>query len=70
VTPAAGKAAPAHPALPSAASECYRPGDSGYRRITVALFAAGVATFALLYSTQALLPVLARAFSLSAAQST
>ncbi len=36
----------------------------------MALFAAGVATFALLYSTQALLPVLARAFSLSAGQST
>lgn len=70
MTPAAGIAAPPIPALPSAASECYRPGDPGYRRITVALFAAGVATFALLYSTQALLPVLARAFSLSAAQST
>ena len=36
----------------------------------MALFAAGVATFALLYSTQALLPELTRAFSLSAAQST
>ena len=70
MTPAAGKAAPAIPALPSAASDCYRPGDPGYRRIAVALFAAGLATFALLYSTQALLPVLARAFSLSAAQST
>ena len=82
MTPAAGKAASAIPALPSAApsaappaappaaSERYRPGDPGYRRITVALSAAGVATFALLYSTQALLPVLARAFSLSAAQST
>ena len=70
MTPAACKAAPAIPALPSAASECYRPGDPGYRRIAVALFAAGVATFALLYSTLALLPVLARAFSLSAAQST
>jgi MFS transporter, YNFM family, putative membrane transport protein len=70
VTPAAAEAAPARPALPPAGIECYRPGDPGYRRITVALFAAGVATFALLYSTQALLPVLARAFSLSAAQST
>jgi YNFM family putative membrane transporter len=36
----------------------------------VALLAAGVATFALLYSTQALLPELTRAFSVSAAQST
>ncbi len=50
--------------------EGYRAGDPQYRRIAVALFAAGVATFALLYSTQALLPVLARAFSLSAGQST
>jgi YNFM family putative membrane transporter len=48
----------------------YRIGESGYRRITVALSAAGVATFALLYSTQALLPELARVFSVSAAQST
>jgi len=50
--------------------EGYRVGEPGYRRITVALFAAGVATFALLYSTQALLPDLARAFGISAAQST
>ncbi len=48
----------------------YRTGEPGYRRIAVALFAAGVATFALLYSTQALLPALARSFSVSAAQST
>ena len=48
----------------------YRAGQPGYRRIAVALFAAGVATFALLYSTQALLPELARSFSVSAAQST
>jgi MFS transporter, YNFM family, putative membrane transport protein len=36
----------------------------------MALFAAGVATFALLYSAQALLPEFARAFGVSAAQST
>jgi MFS transporter, YNFM family, putative membrane transport protein len=48
----------------------YRVGEAGYRRITVALFAAGVATFALLYSTQALLPELARAFAVSATAST
>jgi YNFM family putative membrane transporter len=48
----------------------YRVGETGYRRIVVALFAAGVATFALLYSTQALLPELARSFSVSAASST
>jgi YNFM family putative membrane transporter len=32
------------------------PGSSGYRRMSLALFAAGLAAFALLYSTQALLP--------------
>ncbi|MEU5208075.1 MFS transporter [Streptomyces sp. NPDC020742] len=35
-----------------------RPGGPGYRRMSLALFAAGVATFALLYSTQALLPAI------------
>ncbi|GGU09925.1 MFS transporter [Streptomyces violascens] len=34
------------------------PGAAGYRRMSFALFAAGVATFALLYSTQALLPLI------------
>src|ERR1700722_13304352 len=55
---------------PTTGYEGYRAGQPGYRRIAVALFAAGVATFALLYSTQALLPVLARSFDLSAGQST
>src|SRR3954447_2667064 len=58
------------PAVPTEPSTGYRVGEPGYRRIAVALFAAGVATFALLYSTQALLPELARAFSISATQST
>jgi len=44
--------------------------DPGYRRIIAALFAAGVGTFALLYSAQALLPEFARSFSITAAQST
>jgi YNFM family putative membrane transporter len=48
----------------------YQVGEAGYRRITVALFAAGVATFALIYSTQALLPEFPRVFSITAAQST
>ena len=48
----------------------YRVGERGYRRISIALFVAGVATFALLYSTQALLPEFPRAFDVSAAQST
>ncbi|MEU8820289.1 MFS transporter [Actinoplanes sp. NPDC048796] len=47
----------------------YRAGTPGYRRICLTLFAAGVATFALLYSTQALLPNLAVAFGVTPAQS-
>jgi MFS transporter, YNFM family, putative membrane transport protein len=47
----------------------HRLGDAGFRRISVALFAAGLATFALLYSTQPLLPELASAFGVTAAQS-
>ncbi|MEV4343022.1 MFS transporter [Actinoplanes sp. NPDC049596] len=47
----------------------YRAGTPGYRRIVLALFAAGVATFALLYSTQALLPDLSAAFGVTPAQS-
>ncbi|WP_432944396.1 MFS transporter [Kribbella sp. CA-253562] len=47
----------------------HRPGSAGYRRLSVALFAAGLATFAMLYSTQPLLPELATAFDVSAGQS-
>ncbi len=58
------------PATPPTRWEGYRVGEAGYRRITVALFAAGVTTFALVYSTQALLPEFTREFSVSATQST
>ena len=47
----------------------YRPGEAGYRRLSVALFAAGVATFAMLYSTQPLLSELSRDFQVSPAES-
>jgi YNFM family putative membrane transporter len=47
----------------------YRQGDAGFRRLAAALFAAGLGTFALLYSTQALLPVLGRDFAVSPAMS-
>jgi YNFM family putative membrane transporter len=47
----------------------YRSSDAGFRRLAAALFAAGLGTFALLYSTQALLPVLARDFHVSPAMS-
>ncbi|MEU9982827.1 MFS transporter [Streptomyces sp. NPDC050856] len=42
------------------------PRRPGYRRMSFALFAAGVATFALLYSTQALLPAVSAGFGVSA----
>ncbi|MEO3937133.1 MFS transporter [Dermatophilaceae bacterium Soc4.6] len=47
----------------------HRPGSAPYRRLTLALFAAGLATFAALYSTQAVLPDLAHDFGLSPAAS-
>lgn len=47
----------------------YLPGSVGYRRLSAALFAAGLATFAMLYSTQALLPELSSAFQVSPGQS-
>lgn len=46
------------------------PGDPQYRRITVALFLAGLATFALVYCTQPLLPLLAHDFEVTPAVST
>lgn len=52
----------------SAASERLEPGRPGYRRMSFALFAAGVATFALLYSTQALLPAVSASFGATAGQ--
>ncbi|GAA1488919.1 MFS transporter [Brachybacterium sacelli] len=48
----------------------YRTDDPEYRRITLALFFAGIATFATLYSTQALLPELAAAFAVTPGQAT
>ena len=44
-------------------------GSPAYRRINLALFLAGFATFSLLYCTQPLLPVLARDFAVSPAVS-
>lgn len=64
------QAGPHSGGVPPTIDEGYRVGDAGYRRVTIALFVAGVATFALIYSTQALLPELSRAFAVSAAQST
>ncbi|WP_078901239.1 MFS transporter [Actinacidiphila yeochonensis] len=48
--------------------ERLRAGTPEYRRAILALFAAGLATFALLYSTQALLPALSSGLHLSPAR--
>ncbi|TVL90187.1 MFS transporter [Streptomyces sp. SAJ15] len=55
---------------PSSASSAGRlqPGEPGYRRMSFALFAAGVAAFALLYSTQALLPAISADLGVTADQ--
>ena len=48
-------------------TERLRYGDPGMRRVRLGLFAAGLATFALLYVPQPLLPLLSRAFGASPA---
>ncbi|MFF2699055.1 MFS transporter [Streptomyces cyaneofuscatus] len=55
-------------AAASAATERLEPGRPGYRKMSFALFAAGVAAFALLYSTQALLPAISASYGVSAGQ--
>ncbi|MFB7865345.1 MULTISPECIES: MFS transporter [unclassified Streptomyces] len=50
----------------SSADSRLAPGAPGYRRMSLALFAAGVAAFALLYSTQALLPAVSAEFGATA----
>jgi MFS transporter, YNFM family, putative membrane transport protein len=63
-TPAAA-AAPDGPGGPGT-PEPLAPGRPGYRRMSFALFAAGVAAFALLYSTQAVLPAISADLGVSA----
>ena len=48
----------------------HRPGEPAYRRITLCLFLAGLATFALLYVPQPLLPELSAQFQVPAASVT
>ncbi|MFF0158962.1 MFS transporter [Streptomyces sp. NPDC005263] len=57
-------AAPSAPVVDSRMA----PGGPGYRRMSFALFLAGVATFALLYSTQALLPLISGEFGVAASE--
>jgi YNFM family putative membrane transporter len=53
---------------PSGAARArFRSGDAGLRRVSFAFFLAGMATFTLLYETQALLPLLSRSFGASPA---
>ncbi|MEU7055361.1 MFS transporter [Streptomyces sp. NPDC046197] len=66
-------AAPAVPAVSATvpaieADSRMTPGGPGYRRMSLALFLAGVATFALLYSTQALLPLISGEFGVAASE--
>ncbi|MGW4237095.1 MFS transporter [Streptomyces sp. NPDC004749] len=68
-TPGASAAPSASTDAPATtAPELLAPGRPGYRRMSFALFAAGVATFALLYSTQALLPAISAGLGVSASQ--
>ncbi|WP_245916515.1 MFS transporter [Nocardioides gansuensis] len=59
-----------HAPSPAAAETGHLPGTPGYRRVLAAVFVAGMATFVLLYDTQALLPLLGEAFAVTPAQST
>ncbi|MFF4435720.1 MFS transporter [Streptomyces sp. NPDC001621] len=56
------------PSADSATDSRMAPGGPGYRRMSFALFLAGVATFALLYSTQALLPLISGEFGVAASE--
>ncbi|MFE9039443.1 MFS transporter [Streptomyces sp. NPDC007818] len=53
-------------ASPASADTRLAPGAPGHRRMSLALFAAGLAAFALLYSTQALLPAISAEFGATA----
>ncbi|WP_328719742.1 MFS transporter [Streptomyces sp. NBC_00247] len=67
--PAVASAQPVAATAPvTPADSRLEPGRPGYRRMSFGLFAAGVATFALLYSTQALLPSVSASFGATAGQ--
>src|SRR6201992_4316867 len=50
-----------------ALSEAHRSGSRGYRRLTAALYGAGLASFAAMYCTQALLPSLSAHYRITPA---
>lgn len=57
----------AEPATTAGTPLRYTRGSRGYRRVNLALFAAGCSTFAMLYATQTLLPELSEGFHLDPA---
>lgn len=59
----------AKPASTVASSEWIERGSPQFMRVTLALFSAGLATFALLYCVQPILPVLSQQFGVSPAES-
>ena len=61
-------AMPAHSAArPGPSPDQLEAGTPGYRRANLAMFVGGFATFAMVYSTQPLLPLLAAEFGVGAA---
>ncbi|MER7843044.1 MFS transporter [Kitasatospora sp. NPDC096077] len=68
VTTAPAPAPDASPAHPLDQDDRHRPGQPAFRRANLALFAAGIATFVLLYSTQGLLPILSADLDLTPGQ--
>lgn len=61
---------PHRPAPLTTTPAAYVAGTAGYRRVMTATFAAGMATFVLLYDVQALLPELVDVFGVSPSRST
>ncbi|MGO9350251.1 MAG: MFS transporter [Mycobacterium sp.] len=63
---AAARSIEAMPPLPSAPT-AHQAGSRGYRRVTAALYGAGLASFAAMYCTQALLPALSTYYRITPA---
>ena len=69
-SPPTATATSTSPSSVEALPEGHRAGTPEHRRIVLALVAAGLATFTLMYSTQALMPELSRDFGVTEAAST
>ena len=67
--PAAARRTLIIPAVPRAATPFIKRGTPQFIRVTLALFSAGLATFALLYCVQPILPILSQDFGISPASS-